>query len=252
MSPPTFHRRPLPPGLVDFCAPEGRVLLAQALAAGTAEAFFPLVAHLHTQAEPAWCGLGTLVTVLNALGVDPGRTWKGPWRWFGEELLICCKSLELAAAEGLTMAEVACLARCNGAAVRTVHAEPTGQAALRAELEASVRAPDGPFLVAAYDRAGLGQTGTGHYSPLAAWHPERDLVLILDVARFKYPPHWAPVGRLWEAMQGVDPASGRSRGWLSVSRAEEPDFVYEDARALADRLGALGGGAAPCCPAVEP
>ena len=252
MSTPSFHRRPLPPELIDFSSPQGRVLLAEALAAGTAAAFFPLVAHLHTQAEPAWCGLGTLVTVLNALGVDPGRTWKGPWRWFGEELLICCKSLELAAAEGLTMPEVACLARCNGAAVRSEHADPGGEAAFRAELEASVRAPDGPFLVAAYDRAGLGQTGSGHYSPLAAWHPDRDLVLILDVARFKYPPHWVPVARLWAAMQGVDPASGRPRGWLSVARAEAPEFVFEDAQALSARLADLGGQAAPCCPPQEP
>ncbi|MCK6503226.1 phytochelatin synthase family protein [Myxococcota bacterium] len=252
MRAPGFHRRPLPAGLVDFRAPEGRALLAQALAAGTAEAFFPLVAHLHTQAEPAWCGLGTLVTVLNALEVDPGRTWKGPWRWFGEELLDCCKSLDVAAAEGLTLEEVACLARCNGAAVEVVHAGPSGEAAFRRALEASVRAPAGPFLVAAYDRAGLGQTGSGHYSPLAAWHPERDLVLILDVARFKYPSHWAPVERLWAAMQGVDPASGRSRGWLSLARADRPEVAVTDAQALSSRLSTLGAAPAPCCPAREP
>ena len=50
------------------------------------------MANLHTQTEPAWCGFGTLVTVLNALEIDPGRVWKGPWRFFGEELLICCKA----------------------------------------------------------------------------------------------------------------------------------------------------------------
>ena len=50
------------------------------VAAGDAGAFFPLVANLHTQTEPAWCGFGTLVTVLNALEIDPGRVWKGPWR----------------------------------------------------------------------------------------------------------------------------------------------------------------------------
>ena len=31
--------------------------------------------------------------VLNALHIDPGRQWKGPWRWFHEELLDCCKDL---------------------------------------------------------------------------------------------------------------------------------------------------------------
>jgi glutathione gamma-glutamylcysteinyltransferase len=214
----SFHRRPLPAELVAFGSPDGRVLLGEALAAGTAEAFFPLVAHLHTQAEPAWCGLGTLVTVLNALEIDPGRVWKGPWRWFGEELLVCCKSLELAAAEGLSLSEVACLAACNGADVRVTPAEPDSEAVFRAAVESSVRAPEGPFVVVNYARSVLGQTGGGHFSPVAAWHPDRDLVLVLDVARFKYPPHWVPTGRLWQAMVDVDAATRRPRGWLSIGR----------------------------------
>src|SRR5262245_38683892 len=146
MSTTTFHRRPLPPDLVAFGSPEGRKLLFAALAAGTAESFYPLVAHLHTQAEPAWCGLGTLVTVLNALSIDPGRVWKGPWRWFGEELLVCCKALEVAAADGLTLSEVACLAECNGADATRVHATGDGgEDAFRKVLLTSVRRPNGPF-----------------------------------------------------------------------------------------------------------
>lgn len=45
--------------------------------------------------EPAYCGLGTLAMVLNALAIDPQRIWKGPWRWFSEELLDCCSPLEV-------------------------------------------------------------------------------------------------------------------------------------------------------------
>ncbi|MCK6516732.1 phytochelatin synthase family protein, partial [Myxococcota bacterium] len=61
MNPDTsLYRRPLPAELIDFSSPQGRRLLAEAIALGTAESFFPLVAQLHTQAEPAWCGLGTL------------------------------------------------------------------------------------------------------------------------------------------------------------------------------------------------
>ena len=136
----TLFHRPLPPDLVDFSAPEGRVLLREALEAGTAESFFPLMSRLHTQAEPEWCGLGTLVTVLNALEIDPGRVWKGPWRWFGEELLDCCKSLDAVRAEGLTLGELACLARCNGAAARVRYADDQSSARFLADLEESVRA----------------------------------------------------------------------------------------------------------------
>jgi hypothetical protein len=34
------------------------------------------------------------------------------------------------------------------------------------------------------------------------------------VARFKYPPHWVSVERLWRATHAIDPATGRARGWL--------------------------------------
>jgi hypothetical protein len=90
---------------------------------------------------------------------------------------------------------------------------------LRRDLAAA--GTDGPFLVAAYGRDALGQTGAGHFSPLGGWHPGRDLALILDVARFKYPPHWVPVERLWSAMRSVDPATGRPRGYLRVGRGAD-------------------------------
>jgi Phytochelatin synthase len=34
------------------------------------------------------------VQVMNALEVDPKRTWKGAWRWFSEDMLDCCRPLE--------------------------------------------------------------------------------------------------------------------------------------------------------------
>ena len=242
----TYHRRPLPPELIAFGSAEGRALLVDALAAGTAECFHALVAHLHTQAEPAWCGLGTLVTVLNALEIDPGRTWKGPWRFFGEELLVCCKSLELAASEGLTLAEVGCLAECNGAAVRRLHADPGGEAVFREALALSVRSPAGPFIIANYDRQVLGQTGTGHFSPIAAWHEASDRVLVLDVARFKYPPHWVPVATLWQAMASIDADTSKARGYLLVEqRGEARRELPDGLDALLRRLETLG---APMCP----
>lgn len=59
-----------------------------------------------TQDEPAYCGLATLAMVLNALFIDPGRTWKGPWRWFNERMLDCCKPLEEVKQEGIVFKQV--------------------------------------------------------------------------------------------------------------------------------------------------
>lgn len=47
--------------------------------------FFDLRRFL-SQDEPAYCGLGTLCMVLNALEIDPQRTWKGAWRWYSQEV----------------------------------------------------------------------------------------------------------------------------------------------------------------------
>ena len=37
--------------------------------------FFRLIGQFRTQDEPAFCGLGSLARVLNALNVDPMRIW---------------------------------------------------------------------------------------------------------------------------------------------------------------------------------
>lgn len=213
---PTLYRRPLPTDAVEFSSTAGRQLFSEALASGGLDGYFRLAEQFHTQAEPEFCGLGSLVVALNALGIDPGRLWKGPWRWFSEELLDCCVSLEQVRQRGLDLDEVACLARCNGAAVDLLRADTSDATAWRASLAAAASG-DG-VLIAAYDRAALDQTGSGHFSPIGGYYAAKDMVLVLDVARFKYPPHWIPAERLWKAMHPIDPATGRSRGWIFLRR----------------------------------
>jgi glutathione gamma-glutamylcysteinyltransferase len=208
----TLYRRPLPAEAIAFSSPDGRKVFAEALAAGGLDGYFQLAEQFHTQSDPAFCGLGSLVVALNALGIDPGRLWKGPWRWFSEELLDCCVPLTEVQKRGLNVQELACLARCNGAEVELVHGDASNLAAFRAAIAAAA-CGDG-VLVVSYDRSALGQTGSGHFSPVGGYHRARDLALVLDVARFKYPPHWVSLERLWQATHAIDPATGRARGWL--------------------------------------
>jgi glutathione gamma-glutamylcysteinyltransferase len=214
----SLYRRPLPPEIVPFAAPAGRALFDEARRTGGMEAFFPLIEQFHTQADPAFCGLGTLVVALNALGVDPGRLWKGPWRWFSEELLDCCIPLARVRERGITLDEVACLARCNGARAEVCRPDEHGEDEFRAAVAAAAGSAVDPALIVNYDRRPLGQTGEGHYSPIGGYHRASDQVLVLDVARFKYPPHWVPVETLFRAMLPIDPASKRSRGFVTLRR----------------------------------
>src|SRR5262245_61149399 len=189
------------------------------------EGFFPLIEQFHTQADPAFCGLASLVVALNALGIDPGRLWRGPWRWFSEELLDCCTPLEKVRLQGVSMNELACLARCNGADATLRHAQSDDLQRLRASVERAARCASGDVVIASYSRATLGQTGIGHFSPIGGYHRVRDLALLLDVARFKYPPHWVRLDSLLEAMLVPDQVTHRPRGFIELRRRGTPSSL---------------------------
>ncbi|MDI3289302.1 phytochelatin synthase family protein [Polyangium sp. 15x6] len=215
---PSFYKRPLPEGCISFSSADGRAIFREALSGGTMEGFFSLIEQFHTQAEPAFCGLGTLVMVLNALAIDPGRAWKGPWRWYAEEHLDCCRPLDAVARDGITLTQFACLARCNGTRTNAHFAESSSVEVFRKAIRDATSRPGETHFVVAYDRATLGQTGSGHFSPIGGMHADRDLALLLDVARFKYPPHWVPIETLFRAMLPIDQVSGRSRGFMTIER----------------------------------
>jgi glutathione gamma-glutamylcysteinyltransferase len=219
----TFHRRALPADAIAFSSPEGRELFSEALTTAGLNGYFPLAEQFHTQSDPAFCGLGSLVVALNALSIDPGRAWKGRWRWFAEEMLDCCAPLADVRERGVDVDEFACLARCNGADVE-VHRG--GIATLEAWRAALALAASGEaVVVASYDRAAMGQTGSGHFSPIGGYHAASDLALILDVARFKYPPHWVSADRLWRAMERVDATTGQARGWIVIRRRAQARMI---------------------------
>ena len=58
--------------------------------------------------------------------------------------------------------------------------------------------------------------GGGHFSPLAAYNGNADDLLLMDVARYKYPPFWVDADLLWQAMATTDTSSGRHRGFILV------------------------------------
>jgi Phytochelatin synthase len=80
-------------------------------------------------------------------------------------------------------------------------------------------------LVVSYSRKVLGQTGSGHFSPIVAYDRITDSVLIADTARFKYGAHWVDLPLLFAAMRPIDPDTGRSRGYvlLQSPRPRKPN-----------------------------
>lgn len=222
-----LYRRVLPsPPAIDFASSDGKKLFSEALQSGTMEGFFKLISSFQTQSEPAYCGLASISMVLNALAIDPGRKWKGPWRWFDETMLDCCEPLEKIKAEGITFGKVACLAHCAGAKVEAFRTNQSSIEDFRKHVMSCTSSED-CHVITSYHRGHFKQTGSGHFSPIGGYHAETDMALILDVARFKYPPHWVPLKLLWEAMGTVDEATGHHRGFMLISRFQKaPSLLY--------------------------
>ena len=74
---------------------------------------------------------------------------------------------------------------------------------MRYDLKAALIDPDARVVIN-FDRKGLGQVGGGHFSPLGAYHAATDSFLVLDVAKYKYPPVWVGADTLFGAMATVD------------------------------------------------
>jgi glutathione gamma-glutamylcysteinyltransferase len=217
-APSSFYRRPLPTRQIAFSSPEGKQLFREALEQGGLDGYFNLAEVFHTQSEPAFCGLSTLAMVLNALSVDPNRQWKGPWRWYSEEMLECCRDLPHVKEHGIQFDEFACLARCNGVVVDAFRTDLTTEEHFRSAVVAATTQRE-LHCVVSFSRQMLGQTGQGHFSPIGAYHKEKDLALVLDTARFKYPPWWAPLSDLWQAMGASDPKTNLPRGYYLMQKS---------------------------------
>nr|XP_017249918.1 PREDICTED: glutathione gamma-glutamylcysteinyltransferase 1 [Daucus carota subsp. sativus] len=222
-----LYRRLLPsPPAIDFASSQGKKLFVEAIQGGTMEGFFKLISYFQTQSEPAYCGLASLAMVLNALAVDPGRKWKGPWRWFDESMLDCCEPLDKVKTKGISFDKVVCLAQCAGTKVKAFHTNHSTLDDFRKYVKACSASED-CHVISSYHRGTFKQTGEGHFSPIGGYHAGRDMALILDVARFKYPPHWVPLSLLWDAMNTLDQSSGHHRGFMLISRLHRsPALLY--------------------------
>ncbi|KNE57502.1 hypothetical protein AMAG_03209 [Allomyces macrogynus ATCC 38327] len=213
----SFYKRALPPTCIDFASPVGKDLFRCALNEGNVEGYFRLASQFTTQSEPALCGPSTLCMVLNALGVDPQRQWKGVWRWYDDTMLDCCRPMEEIKRTGITLGEFGCLAMCNGLSAKVYRGDRVTKAKFLRDIQRTSATED-EVLCVSFSRSVLSQTGDGHFSPVAGYCRETNMVLILDVARFKYPPYWVSVDLLWDALLPCDSVTQKPRGYVVLSR----------------------------------
>ncbi|KAG2233100.1 Phytochelatin synthase-domain-containing protein [Thamnidium elegans] len=217
--------------LVKFTSVEGKRLFRNAMVQGHAESFFKLMGNFSTQSSPSHGGVSSLAMVLNALEIDPKRTWKGNWRWFSTEQMKTCSPAESIQEHGIPFDEFTCLAQshCKVDAYRGVSYEK-----FLKDLE-TVTSDTLCQMVVNYSRSSLGQHDPlAHFSPIGGYNKAEKQVLIMDVARGKYPSVWVHTKDLYDAMMATE-ESGLSRGYFILTNYEQTKQQVPDI-ALASSL----------------
>jgi hypothetical protein len=216
---------PLPPQLIDLGSAAGEQLLADSAARA---AYVPLGSQFVTQKTESYCGVASLVMVLNALRMPaPAAEQYPPYHYFTQDNLLNdaterIRPRALIEQRGMTLDQLGALARASGVSATVRHAGGVSLDAFRAEAAASLGRP-GRYVLVNYLRRQLGQQTGGHISPLAAYDAAADRFLILDVSRYKYPPVWVRAADLYAAMRTPDADNGdASRGYVLVD-ASAPD-----------------------------
>ena len=212
--------QPLPPELIAFDSDEGRKLLLESKASRD---YFTLSTQFLTQKTQAFCGVASSVMVLNSLPIAaPDSPELKPFRAFTESNVFNASLGPLDAnfvgKGGLTVDQLATLLRGNHAEAEPHYAQDGDLEAFRSEVKRNLAEP-ADFILVDFLRGELGQDTGAHWSPIAAYHEGSDRILVLDVARFRYPPYWVKTEALFRAMNTIDLDSGKHRGWVSVRAA---------------------------------
>ena len=74
---------------------------------------------------------------------------------------------------------------------------------LRQDLMQALQNPKARVVIN-YDRSSVNQLGGGHWSPLGSYSSDRDAVLVMDVAKYKYPAVWIPLVTLYHSLSTFD------------------------------------------------
>ena len=175
------------------------------------------------QKTQAFCGVASAVTILNAMKVKkPIDRMYYPYPYFTQMNFFTPRVLKVIKMQtvmsmGLTRDQLAETLHKHGVKAKSIAGDSLNEEALRAFLIKSLR-DDGNFVLVNYLRTTLHQKGGGHWSVLAAYDAKTDSALILDVAKFKYPPAWVGIDTLRTAIDTIDTTSNKPRGLILVSK----------------------------------
>lgn len=185
--------------------------------------YWQLAPNFAAQITQSYCSVASAVTVLNAMPITkPVDPTYAPYAYFTQTNFFTPEVVKVISpqtvlAMGMTREEMAETLSRQGVKAISIAGDSLSEEGLRTLLKKTL-GDDGQFVLANYFRATLGQVGGGHWSALAAYDAQSDSVLILDVAKYKYPPAWVSISILQQAIATIDTTSNKSRGLVVVSK----------------------------------
>jgi hypothetical protein len=199
--------------------PTGKALRARIPADADYWQLIPTFAMQNTQ---SYCSVASAVTVLNAMPIKkPVDPTYAPYAYFTQTNFFTPEVIKIISPQtvlemGMTREQMAETLAAQGVRARSIAGDTLNEDSLRTLLKNALL-DDGQYVLANYLRASLGQVGGGHWSALAAYDAQSDRVLILDVAKYKYPPVWVSISSLRQAISTIDNTSNKARGLIIVS-----------------------------------
>lgn len=215
----TARTLPLPAHLIGLNSEAGGRLLLDSEAR---HAYWPLSIQFVTQKNQAYCGVATLVMVLNALDAPaPATPGIEPFTAFTQDNFFNAQTerilpREVLAKKGMTLDQIGGLLGVYAVKSEVRHAGDSSLDEFRTLATQHLGNPD-RYVIVNYLRRAIEQDSGGHISPLAAYDADTDRFLILDVSRYKYPPVWVRAVDLFAAMNTPDADNeNRTRGFVLV------------------------------------
>lgn len=210
---------PIAENLIDMRTAQGEQLLRNS---GTLDSYVRLSVNFVTEEDRAFCGVASIVMVLNALGMPaPVIPRHAPFRMFDQQNIFDEQTeralpREVIAEQGMTVDQVGQLLALHAVEAEVRHAGDSSPDEFRALAGQYLNRVDHAVVVN-YLRRAINQERGGHISPLGAYEATTDRFLILDVARYKYPPVWVKTAELFAAMNTVDSRNdGKTRGFVLI------------------------------------
>ena len=186
------------------------------------EDYWTLSVSFTTQIRQTLCSVATAVTILNALPIKrPLDQVYKPYPYFTQanyfnDGVAGLRSYQHTLTDGMTLQMAAQAMRAHGATTKPIHASDVSVDEMRKMMKSNLQR-SGDYVAVNYQRKFIGQPNGAHFSPVAAYDAKTDTFLIMDVARYKFPPVWVRADDLHDAMNTHDSEVPQTRGFILIS-----------------------------------